>query len=172
MEKIGPQITGLEILSESLNTLPKELSSLSKLHSLSLHCPNLANFSDWILDLKHLHILKLKNTPIKKLPTKAPKSSWRFLQLSGCDLEELPKWLSLLRNMTDLDLSQNKLSKIPDDIGNLHQLVRLNLDSNQLTRLPATLDHLPHLNHLSLDRNPLEKQEKERLKQVFGIWFN
>jgi Leucine-rich repeat (LRR) protein len=70
-----------------------------------------------------------------------------------------------------LDLANNDLEQIPEGIFKLEKLNRLSLDHNLLKDLPEKLMEMNCLNHLSLDSNPLTDQDKQRLHDVFKIWF-
>lgn len=72
---------------------------------------------------------------------------------SDIDFEELSK----LKGLKKLDLSNCDLDELPASIGSLTNLTSLNLDSNRLTELPAAIGLLKKLTYLSIYFNPIEK---------------
>ncbi|CAJ1978759.1 unnamed protein product [Sphenostylis stenocarpa] len=73
--------------------------------------------------------------------TKGYKSS------GGCLLPSLPTFFS----MQDLDLSFCNLSQIPDAIGSMHSLETLNLGGNNFVSLPSSISKLSKLIYLNLE---------------------
>ncbi len=169
LEKITSEITHLEIQAPALTKLP--LLRLEKLTAVTIHTSSLTECPDWLFQLESLEILKIKNTPLKKVSNFSENSKIRILQLAHLDLDELPESIGSLALLDTIDLAGNNLSDLPDSMHDLKNLTRINLDKNQFQILPLWLSELPKLNHLSLDGNPLTEQEKNRLFKAFGIWF-
>ena len=74
---------------------------------------------------------------------------------SGLELENLPKSIGKLSQLTQLDVSDNQLTSLPDSIGKLFQLTQLNVSNNQLTSLPDSIDKLSQLTQLNVSNNRL-----------------
>ncbi|KAL3017266.1 hypothetical protein AAZX31_06G267300 [Glycine max] len=66
---------------------------------------------------------------------------------AGCLLPSLPTFFC----MRDLDLSFCNLSQIPDAIGSMHSLETLNLGGNNFVSLPYSINQLSKLVHLNLE---------------------
>ena len=78
------------------------------------------------------------------------------LNLSNNKLTQLPVEVWHLTRLTSLYLTNNKLTKLPVEIGNLSQLTTLYLQNNKLTHLPVEIGHLTQLTILYLFNNPIE----------------
>lgn len=172
-------ITHLELIGENLNSFSQKfLFSLteSKLTSLSIvteNSMNLLNIFEAISKIKTLSILKIKNK--SKVNTTDLSQNFsgdlKIVTLQGLSLIEFPRFLLKEKNITDLDLSQNKLKSIPDDFFNLASLKRLNLDNNQFEKLPDVLLKMKSISHLSIDHNIFSDEEKAHIQRVLKIWF-
>lgn len=77
------------------------------------------------------------------------------LDLSDCELEEVPLQVFDLSNLTELSLAGNNLSHIPSDIGKLRNLEKLQLSGNRLRELPKEICLLDTLEGLWLHGNLL-----------------
>ena len=60
------------------------------------------------------------------------------------------------KDITNLNLSNNKLTQMPVEIGQLIQLTTLNLSYNKLTKLPVEIGQLTQLTTLHLSDNMIE----------------
>lgn len=78
------------------------------------------------------------------------------LDLSDCELDEVPLHVFELSNLTELSLAGNNLSYIPSDIGKLRRLEKLQLSGNRLRELPNEICLIDTLEGLWLHGNILE----------------
>jgi Leucine-rich repeat (LRR) protein/predicted ATP-binding protein involved in virulence len=86
----------------------------------------------------------------------ARKNKDTKLDLSNCDLTEIPKEVFELDRLLELVLSKNAITTIPSDIIKLHRLRKLYLDDNKaLTDLPDNFGELKNLETLDLSYNDL-----------------
>jgi internalin A len=97
------------------------------------------------------------------------------IQITGltisAGLKFLPPNIGKLKNLIDLNLSDNKLSKLPSEIGQLKNLVSLYLIENELSTLPSEIRQLTQLTVLCLIRNrfftlPSEIGDLSNLKEL------
>lgn len=65
----------------------------------------------------------------------------------------LPASITVLPNLTVLDLNNNKLMELPQDIGKLNALQELYLASNKLKTLPESITQLQNLQTINLRDN-------------------
>jgi CCR4-NOT transcription complex subunit 6 len=80
-------------------------------------------------------------------------------------LSLLPPQISLMRDLTILDLSFNNLTELPPEIGMLTNLKKLLLFDNKLLELPYEIGFLYQLDTLGLEGNPMRRayDQYERL---------
>ena len=85
----------------------------------------------------------------------AKKNNLDKLNLSACNLSEIPKEVFEFIQLKELYLGFNKITSISREIGNLTQLKILSLVCNQLTSLPDEIGNLTQLKILYLNNNRL-----------------
>ncbi|GAM25896.1 hypothetical protein SAMD00019534_090710 [Acytostelium subglobosum LB1] len=84
------------------------------------------------------------------------KDGERELNLSSCDLKELPKRiLKFRKTLTQLNVGKNFLTEFHNSIEKFQLLEGLVADSNELNDVSASLSSLAHLTHLDLSNNLL-----------------
>jgi hypothetical protein len=95
------------------------------------------------------------------------------LDLSGCNLAEVPSAVFELTNLLELSLSGNQLQELPSEIGNLSNLRRLVVAGNWLTRLPEELLQLSQLEGLWVHGNLLHHVPEQlgRLSRLRHLSF-
>lgn len=79
------------------------------------------------------------------------------LDLSECDLTEVPPEVFDLPDLEELSLAGNRLHELPPMLGRLTALRRLQLSGNQLETVPEEIGHLQQLEGLWLHGNLLQK---------------
>ncbi len=164
-EKLTQELHSLEILGESIQSLPP-LSHLIECRYLMISCPELTEFPSLP---ENLEILKIRGGHFGLDQELSALKQCRILNLMG--IKNLSPQIVLPPNLETLDLSANELNCLPSSLINLNRLARLTLDSNQISELPAELFQMKSLNHLSLDHNPLSEETKQKLHEAFGLWF-
>ena len=82
------------------------------------------------------------------------------------DYEKLIKE-RLSEDGTKLDLSYCNLIEIPECIGNLINLQCLNLSNNEIKEIPDSMGNLTNLNTLYLSKNPFEEYFRKNKKLFF-----
>lgn len=141
---------------------------------LSIKWPLFTGDLSVIFSLPSLENLKIIETPIKffRLPLGHSAAPLKSLTIKDCHLEKLPEEISMLQEVTELNLSGNKLSRLPSSFTALQNLKRLNLDKNCFSKFPDAIKGMPSLSHLSIDGNEFSEEEKERIQREFHIWVN
>ncbi|MBK5274427.1 MAG: leucine-rich repeat domain-containing protein [Desulfuromonadales bacterium] len=91
------------------------------------------------------------------LKTGATELDLSFQMDDLANVAELPKFLSLLTQLTALNLSSNEFTELPEWLGQLTQLQSLDLSDNVLTELPEWLGQFTQLQSLSLSENELKE---------------
>ncbi|CAJ2634070.1 unnamed protein product [Trifolium pratense] len=158
--QIDPSIGTLGRLSElnlknctNLVSIPNKIFGLSSLKSLNLSgCPNF-----WLegqRKIEHLEMLEFNEITTQYKPT----SIWRFFifQKSRDPIGLLLPLVSRLSCLQHLDLSFCNLVQIPNAIGWLHCLETLNLRGNNFVTLPS-IKELFKLRELNLEHCKLLK---------------
>ncbi|MBE9063084.1 leucine-rich repeat domain-containing protein [cf. Phormidesmis sp. LEGE 11477] len=100
--------------------------------------------------------LNLSSCDLTELPPEVGKlSDLEWLILSDNRLKSLPESITQLTNLQCLDLSGNLLSDLPESIGYLTELQELNLSGNYLSTFPDIIRQLPALRWLVLNSNQI-----------------
>jgi Leucine-rich repeat (LRR) protein len=137
------------------NTL--DFKHLSNLEYLDMdQCASLSTIHESIGALAELRFLSLRYCiNLVEIPGLNNMTSLTTLDLYGCSkLTSLPLIVfnhsSRLESLIFLDVSFCNISEVPDAIGELRCLERLNLQGNNMTTLPSSIERLYHLPYLNL----------------------
>ncbi|CAO3627160.1 unnamed protein product [Cunninghamella blakesleeana] len=84
-------------------------------------------------------------------------------------LSDLPSNLSLLKQLTVLQLSLNRFEKIPDIIFELSNLRELNMSKNQISVIPDTIGNLNHLENLDFSENQIGPSLPNTMAQLTNL---
>lgn len=103
-------LVSINLLGNSLDTFPEELTKTRRLRELSLSSNGLSVLGSEIGELTALRILIVNFNRIK----------------------EIPKEIGNLTELLYLDLGDNQISSLPDEIGRLTKLEELHIDDNRL----------------------------------------
>jgi hypothetical protein len=146
----------------------------SQLKVLSIKWPQFTGDLSAVFNLPNLENLKIIDTPLKSfiLPLGHAASPLKSLTIKDCGMKALPEEISMLWQLTELNLSGNELSKLPFSFIDLRNLRRLNLDANNFSTFPDDIKKMTALSHLSIDNNKFPEEEKERIQREFHIWPN
>ena len=107
-------------------------------------------------DQQRVVVLSLYEQKLKKLPRSVSKlTALTNLNLRFNQFTVLPPEISHLTALMRLDLIHNRLTTLPPEIGHLTAITTLFLSDNQLTALPPEISHLTALASLRLGRNQL-----------------
>lgn len=138
------KVLSIDVASQGLSSLPKELKQLDKIVSCNL----LGNeFSSFPIVLTKLKLLD-------------------EVSLSSNKLIEVTPRIGYLKNLRILIMNNNRLIELPKEIGELSNLLYLEIGNNQLTKLPEEIKYLTSLQELHIERNRLSESEKEKIKKL------
>lgn len=158
-ENVHDTITlNLQLQHNMLLTLPFEIIKFSNLKSLDLSNNNLSHINDFLLQLPELEKLYLHNNSI--MDDGLPKDlstlrKLRELNLSGNHLTRVPTQVYGMSGLRFLYLGSNRISEVLPDIRSLQSLQVLHLGGNLLETVPDELGELQQLGALVLCDNRL-----------------
>jgi Protein tyrosine and serine/threonine kinase/Leucine rich repeat len=147
----------LEILNLSnnrLNSLPADLSRLTKLKVIFLSNNDFEEVPEVLADCPSLSMVGFKSNKIRVLGENVLPLGTRWLILTDNQLAKLPRSIGRLENLQKLMLAGNQLRSIPDEMAACQNLELIRLAANQLESLPAWLFTLPRLSWLAYAGNP------------------
>ena len=156
-------LQSLDLSNNSLERLPSEIGALKKLHRLRLAKNKLSSLPEEICELQNLQSLDLSDNELVELPSGIGnfKKLQKLLLRHNRKLKELPEGLGKLESLEVLDLEKNALESLPSSIGGLRNLKRLNLNMNRLEEIPKELCELVSLRKLFFRSNDLKSLPKE-----------
>lgn len=104
------------IITPSLAEFPLELQKLPNLKSLFINAVQLTNLDNvFNRGFEKLEYLKLHLCRLERLPKGIGNlKSLRVLDVSGGDLKELSAEISMLKNLTELNIENNKFREMPE----------------------------------------------------------
>lgn len=105
-------------------------------------------------DVLNITLMDLRSEVLEKIAA-AKKMKSQFLDLSHCNLKEIPEEIFELKELKHLVLNYNELKNLPSEIGNLEKLERLSLVGNEIILLPPNITKLQKLKSLNLARNQI-----------------
>lgn len=149
-----PNPLELEILildSLHFNKLPSSITRFKNLRQISLNANPQLNLEAVIAS-------------IEKLPIE-------FLNFQANDLKEIPKSISSLEHLEDLNLSNNNLNTFDhfEFLATLRNLSSLWLTNNSLTELPESLGSLEQLRNLYIEHNMIS-HFSETMAGMKSLW--
>ena len=161
----------LNLEKQKLHYLSSELAAFKHLKTLNLNHNHLLTLPPELGKLKKLENLSLAYNQIAILPDQVKKlKKLRQLDLTANQgLNNLPREIAQLQNLTTLNLSQNNFQELPLSVCNIESLEELNLAHNQLTGLPEEFTQLPKLKKLNLSNNQLTKLPVKVLCQLENL---
>lgn len=128
---------------------------------------NLNNFFDFFPNLQQLN---LSSCNLNELPKSLSSlKSLKFLYISNNHLKYISNNVSFLKSLIELDLSENPLEELPENIGELTSLSRLILSKTKITKLPASIFQLKNLRLLDMRGTPIYISDEEKIKFVEKI---
>ena len=191
---LNPTLIDLSLSVSNAQAL-EPLADLTRLPSLRISVDQLASFPWPLTHMKSLTKLELtvgSSCGISTLPQNFSKTL-DYLIFRSCLFKEIPIQIALSKNLTWLDMSQNRIvdmaaitltksplrylqlssnqiETIPKEISYLSEtLGSLGLYGNKLTTVPAeVLVKMKKLTYLSLVYNPIQADEIQRLKKIFA----
>lgn len=137
------KVLSIDVASQELNSLPKEIATLPNIVSINLLGNNFKTFPKELCKLQTLD----------------------EISLSSNQLENVTSEIGNLKNLRILIMNNNQLKLLPKEIGKLTKLLYLEIGNNRLTSLPQEIKYLTSLQELHIERNNLNEDEKRKIKK-------
>lgn len=138
------EVFSIDVASQNLKGLPKEIAKLSNIVSISLLGNKFKKFPSELCSLTTLD----------------------EISMSSNELSFVTPEIGKLKNLRILIMNFNQLKSLPKEIGQLTNLLYLELGRNQLSTLPEEIKYLVDLQELHIDNNNLSEAEKKRLQRL------
>jgi len=95
------------------------------------------------------------------------------LDITGKKLEKIPENIFMLKNLEELNVSNNELRNITPFVKKLNKLKKLNFTKNLLTKLPDVLWTMPSLEEIWVDEKVKVKNRENRvIIPLVNTWKN
>jgi hypothetical protein len=149
------------------STLPRELTTLLYLTSLTLVNNGLHSLGSVLGKLIQLRTLLIRDNPVSALPPTINKlTNLLELDLSFLRLRRLPEELFHLRQLEILKIRECHIPEIPGAIGKLVRLRHLRFNGTDIHALPEELFSLSKLDVLEISYNPNLRSLSPRLAEL------
>ncbi|KAM5563077.1 hypothetical protein ABKV19_017991 [Rosa sericea] len=135
----------LDVSRSGIRELPSFIGLFKNLKEFSLAGCKAASSKSWNMMFNPFQLLrKRSHIPAGlSLPCLSGLHSLTKLDLSDCNLSELPSDFGCLSSLTELDLSRNQFIRLPESIGQLSRLEKLELNwCGKLRALPELPCHI------------------------------
>ncbi len=164
-------LTDLKVLNLSNNHLRKLPGCIGKLQSLEeLICENnqLTAIPSSIRNLKKLKLINLSNNELAMVPPQLSElDSLEHLCLASNRIEKAD--IGLLRNLKDIDLSENKIVQLLYSAEPFAAVTKLDLYNNKISTVPEILFMLERLDELILSGNPLDPRSDALYRKFLEV---
>jgi internalin A len=151
------ELIRLDVRANKLREIPDSIKDIFRLQRIQLGSNNIERLPDWLKNAVSLTSLYVSSNELIELPDLGRLQRLEYLEIESCGLEEVPSWVSSLRNLRYLSIRDNKISELPEWLGSLYKLRHLDLTSNKLEGLPEQVGDLPELLYLYLSDNDISR---------------
>jgi len=131
-----PHIQSMQLFNMIIHETSADLSKLSNLKSIYLSSEKIKKFPDAFTKIPNVEKLKLPESEIGDFSGLDKLTNLTELELSKSKLEFLPDEISKLTNLKKIILNNNHFSEFPEQLKGLKQLTDINLSNNAITNIP------------------------------------
>jgi hypothetical protein len=122
------ELETLEMYSNQISTIPKEISSLTKLKHLNLQYNLIEEIPNEVFQLKNLEEMVLLNNDLKSLSPEICKcTSLKTIQVSGHSLNALPLCMKDMTNLEELVIQSDSINILMEDLKQFKNLKKLSV---------------------------------------------
>ncbi len=162
IHELFPNLSSLKAAHNKITRVPEEIQQI-KLVTLDLSYNKVKSFPKLPSSLIHL---KLSNNLIKFLPKEISfLQKLQDLECASNRFTSFPEEIASLKQLRLINFDNNKIAEIPESISSLTELFYLSLASNKITSIPRALMNLKKLDRLILSDNPLESPYDSLVKE-------
>jgi GTPase SAR1 family protein len=132
------QLQDLDVFGNKLTSLPVSIGKLRQLKNLSIDGNQITDLPESFVNLVDIEVLimgdgRSSGNPFNKFPRIVRSfKKLSVLEVSMCNLDSLPDWLSDLKEIKEIWAYKNQFIDIPPSLAQLEHLKYLNLDNNPL----------------------------------------
>jgi TonB family protein len=154
---IKPKATSIYLSGKQIKVIPPTIQDYKNLKTLNLEFNMIETLPEELSRLTKLEGLFLAGNKLKSLPENfGDLVSVKEIRFARNSFTEFPLSLIKLPNLSGLDLAENQIKQIPSEIGNLKTLQTLYFQKNYLSVIPESFQNLQNLRSLNLEDNQIE----------------
>jgi len=143
----------------------KEIIALNKGEPLNLSGLSLIKLPNEVGMLCNLTSLRADDNRLNSLPLYISElKRLQYLHLTNNCFFEFPSEVLKLNNLRELWIEDNKINSIPSDIAGMQSISSLYISRNEMVTLPSELGNLPHLDWVQARGNNFDKESLNTLK--------
>lgn len=162
LESVPKEVEQMKNLSDAnfsynnLKKIDKEILNRPNLENLDLRKNNIQRISKDLFEATTLISLNISYNELSKIPNGIDQLALlEELDLSHNHIRKISKDFSILKRIKVIDLSFNEIEKLPVEYVGWRRLEKLNLSNNEINGLPIKLKNLKRLKYLDLSHNQL-----------------
>ena len=160
-------LKSLFIRSAELEELPSKINNLSSLELLELLGCKTKVLPETLAELKKLRSLEIGGP--------GGNLDFKKLRLSVGKIKEIPKSISKLTALEELNLRYNEIEEVPIELFSLPKLKSVFLSRNKIAKLPDNIETVQSASNFRLDlsENPIDisyLKDKKLSFQIFKLY--
>lgn len=123
----------LMLSDNNIEQFDESFCQFENLENLHLTRTKIVTIPDFVFRFKKLHYLHLSDNQLIEFNIGEDANlSVMYLNISGCGLNHIPKWIAKLESLMDLMIEDNKIEVLPDWLGQLRSLMMIHLNGNPI----------------------------------------
>jgi Leucine-rich repeat (LRR) protein len=160
------QLKRIYIRGSKFKTLPPQLGILKDLSYISISDAEISQVSAKISGLEKLKTLWLHDNKLSQFPSELGALNLEELCLDNNPIIEIPDFISKLKQIKWIRITDCRLQSINPFIGQLETLEHINLRRNKIKEIPIELLKSKSLKHLEIAYNPFDLKRLKEFKEL------